>query len=78
MSACPDHHLPDVRWAREVWTSAQPFVTPAVYANHMTGDETEDRIVAAYGPEKLSRLRALKAEYDPGNVFCSNQNIAPA
>jgi FAD/FMN-containing dehydrogenase len=74
----PADDAANVRWAREVWTSAQPFVTPAVYANHMTGDETEDRIVAAYGPEKLSRLRALKAEYDPGNVFCSNQNIAPA
>jgi FAD/FMN-containing dehydrogenase len=74
----PADDAANVRWARDVWTSAQPFVTSAVYANHMTADETPDRIRSAYGPQKLSRLRALKGEYDPHNVFCSNQNVAPA
>jgi FAD/FMN-containing dehydrogenase len=74
----PADDAANVQWARDVWTSAQPFVTSAVYANHMTADETPDRIRSAYGTQKLSRLRALKAEYDPHNVFCSNQNVAPA
>ena len=31
----------NIRWARDVWSAAQPYVMPAVYTNHMTADETE-------------------------------------
>ena len=67
----------NIRWARNVWTAAQPFVSPAVYANHLTGDESESRIRAAYGSEKYGKLAALKAKYDPTNFFRLNHNIAP-
>ena len=45
----------NIRWAREVWTAAQPYVSPAVYANHMTADETPNRVQAAYGSEKYKK-----------------------
>jgi FAD/FMN-containing dehydrogenase len=68
----------NIRWARDVWSAAQPFVSPAVYANHMTADEPEDRIRAAYGSEKYAKLASLKARYDPANFFRLNHNVAPA
>ena len=71
------HDTANIGWARDVWTAAQPFVSPAVYANHMTADETQDRVRAAYGTEKYTKLASLKSTYDPTNFFRSNHNIAP-
>ena len=45
--------------------------------NYMGGDEGADGLRAAYGA-KLVRLAALKAKFDPNNLFRMNQNIAPA
>jgi FAD/FMN-containing dehydrogenase len=47
-----------------------------VYVNFLM-DVNEDRIRAAYGPDKYERLRALKRKYDPTNFLRLNQNIPP-
>jgi FAD/FMN-containing dehydrogenase len=67
------------RWAREFWDAMQPCSTGGVYVNYLgrEADEGPERIEAAYGPEKYSRLVALKNKYDPTNLFRLNQNIKP-
>jgi FAD/FMN-containing dehydrogenase len=47
------------------------------YVNFL-GDEGPDRVRAAYPGRTWERLAALKARYDPTNLFRRNQNIAPA
>jgi FAD/FMN-containing dehydrogenase len=42
------------------------------------GDEGEERVRAAYPQPTWDRLAAVKAQYDPDNVFRLNQNITPA
>jgi FAD/FMN-containing dehydrogenase len=42
------------------------------------GDEGEERVRAAYPGATWDRLAAIKARYDPDNVFRLNQNIPPA
>jgi hypothetical protein len=46
------------------------------YVNFL-GDEGEERIREAYPGTTWDRLRAIKARYDPTNVFRLNQNIPP-
>lgn len=65
-----------VGWAREFFKATEPFATGGVYVNFMPEDETA-RVGAAYGPH-YDRLARLKKTYDPGNVFCLNQNITPS
>jgi FAD/FMN-containing dehydrogenase len=64
-----------IGWARDLFKSAAPFATGAVYVNFMTQDEGE-RVRAAYGPN-YERLVQLKRKYDPTNLFRLNQNIRP-
>ena len=40
------------------------------------GEEGDDRARSAYG-DNYARLVALKAKYDPTNLFRLNQNIKP-
>jgi FAD/FMN-containing dehydrogenase len=67
----------NVEWARATWRAVQPFVTSGVYVNHLTGDESAERILAAYGREKMDRLKQVKRKFDPTNFFRMNQNILP-
>jgi FAD/FMN-containing dehydrogenase len=52
----------------------RPYTTGGAYLNFTP----EDRVRDAYGPAKFARLTALKARYDPDNLFRLNQNIPPA
>jgi len=49
----------------------------AGYAGFL-GDESEARVRAAYPGATWERLAAIKADYDPDNLFRHNQNIPPA
>lgn len=64
-------------WARDLFNAVEPFTTGGVYVNFISGDEGVKRIRAAYGESIYNRLAALKAKWDPDNVFHLNQNIAP-
>ena len=65
----------EIAWVRDTFAAIQPFSTGGAYSNFMDGDETSSDQVA-YG-STLQRLQAIKAVYDPENVFRLNQNIAP-
>jgi FAD/FMN-containing dehydrogenase len=69
---------PDREWARAFWSDLVPHASGiGSYVNFMSEIEP-DRVAAAYGTEKLERLRRVKGTYDPDNVFRHNANIAPA
>jgi hypothetical protein len=63
-------------WTRTLFDSMTPFLEQGVYANNLGGEESDDRVKSAYGPN-YARLAALKARYDSGNLFRLNHNIAP-
>ena len=64
-----------IAWAREFFKAAAPHAAGSVYINFLNEDES-DRIADAYGAN-YARLAEVKAKYDPGNLFRSNQNIQP-
>jgi FAD/FMN-containing dehydrogenase len=65
-----------IAWTRATFDALSPFSTGGVYVNFV-GNEGEERVRAAYGPA-YDRLAAIKARYDPDNVFSTNQNVRPA
>ncbi len=66
----------NVAYTREMSAAMKPWTTGKVYLNYI-GDEGQARIDASFGPAKLARLRRIKAEWDPDNLFRHNQNITP-
>ena len=69
----PEHA--DIAWARAFFAAMQPHATGGVYVNFLS-NEGEERVRAAYGAN-YDRLAAIKARYDPDNLFRANQNIQP-
>lgn len=72
----PDEDAANIAWVQELWQALRPFSSGGVYVNNL-GEEGSERLRAAYGGN-YARLAALKARYDPGNLFRFNQNIPPA
>ena len=65
----------DVAWAQAFIDALRPRAVGA-YVNFLE-DEGEARIREAYPARTYRRLAAVKAAYDPDNVFRRNQNIPP-
>jgi FAD/FMN-containing dehydrogenase len=65
-----------IDWTRAYWSALHPYSAGGAYVNMMM-EEGQDRVRAAYG-EHYDRLAAIKATYDPTNLFRVNQNIKPA
>jgi FAD/FMN-containing dehydrogenase len=72
----PEDDERGISWARGICADVRPWATGEVYLNFV-GDEGEDRVIAGYGRENYERLAAVKAEYDPDNVFHLHHNIKP-
>lgn len=73
----PELMATDREWVRGLWDALQPFTCrDGEYVNFMSEYES-DRVRSAYGT-KYDRLAAIKATYDPDNLFRGNANITPA
>ena len=66
----------NIPWVRAAGDELRSFATGGAYINYMAGDESPERVRAAY-EANFARLREVKRQYDPTNFFNSNQNIAP-
>jgi len=69
----------NIAWVRESFRQIAPYSTGTTYTN-FTGQADEAAGASAdtaYGAN-MARLRRIKAQYDPQNLFRLNPNIAPA
>jgi FAD binding domain/Berberine and berberine like len=65
-----------VAWAKGLTEALKSYTRDGVYLN-FTSEDDDDRVRSTYGP-KYERLQALKAKYDPDNLFHRNANIKPS
>jgi FAD/FMN-containing dehydrogenase len=62
-------------WTEGLWDVLRPR-SRGVYMNFLS-DEGSGRVREAYAPASYERLVAIKRQYDPSNLFRTNQNIRP-
>jgi FAD/FMN-containing dehydrogenase len=66
----------NVAWARVTFATVRPQFASGRWLDYLGDDQQEDAIRAAYGAN-FDRLRAVKQQYDPENVFHLNHKITP-
>jgi FAD/FMN-containing dehydrogenase len=64
------------RWCKDYFDALHPYSSGGAYVNFMM-DEGQERVQASFR-DNYDRLAAIKAKYDPTNLFRVNQNIRPA
>ena len=68
----------NIAWTRNAWSDMHRYSSGQLYLNFGGFAEEKEALVrSAYGAN-YSRLAAIKATYDPENLFRVNQNIRPA
>jgi len=74
----PANSAKEIAWVRETFNRIAPYSTGTTYTNFTSqADETAAALAStAYGAN-MTRLRLIKAKYDPDNCFRLNANIAP-
>ena len=76
--ADPSQNDEAIAWGREFWDAMGRHSTGGLYLNFPgLGEERDELVKAGYGVN-YERLTALKAKYDPANLFRMNLNIPPA
>jgi len=63
-------------WVRATHTALKAFHAPMRYVNYLEDDVAGDPAAEIYGAN-YARLRQVKKQYDPENVFHINVNIRP-
>jgi FAD/FMN-containing dehydrogenase len=64
-----------IAWARSLFEACAPFASGGTYVNFIPEDDKDGVRRAYLGNAK--RLAAIKAKFDPQNLFRVNQNIRP-
>jgi FAD/FMN-containing dehydrogenase len=67
-----------IAWVRSAWEDVARYGNGGVYLNFtgLAGEDDDAGVDTAFG-RNLERLAAVKATYDPGNLFRVNHNIRP-
>ena len=75
----PADDAANIAWARKGWEDSAAYDHEGrIYLNFPGhGEDNRELTRRAFG-QNYARLAAIKAKYDPGNMFRFNQNIAPA
>lgn len=73
----PDDSKANVDWSRRLYAEMQRFSNGGSYLNFPGFAEEGENMVRASYAGNYERLRALKATYDPENLFSGNLNIIP-
>jgi FAD/FMN-containing dehydrogenase len=73
-----EHAAAETAWARRFLDALEPHRARGVYVNFLDADDAASRIREAYDDRVYPRLAAVKAAYDPKNVFHHNRNIQPS
>jgi FAD/FMN-containing dehydrogenase len=66
-----------IEWTRRFYERMRPYSPGSSYLNFPGFMEEEGLVEKAYG-RNYARLAAIKAKYDPNNLFRLNQNIKPS
>lgn len=73
----PESQVRFKQFANQVKQELQPHLTGGVYMNFLVGEEARQRTKDGFSPEAYRRLKALKAQYDPTNLFSHGFDIPP-